>query len=183
MVIETVLALASAAFMGSKSKDAVQGVVHAFRRRSPIARDVAQDFAESRTLGERFADRLAELGGSWSFVIGFFVFLAAWTILNTLALPAGQQFDPYPFIFLNLVLSMLAAVQAPIIMMSQNRQAQKDRIEARHNFEVNLKAELEILALHEKLDHLHREHGAQLASLHRLLEVARTERDWPEPTT
>lgn len=97
--------------------------------------------------------------------------------MNLLLLPPADRFDPYPFIFLNLLLSMLAAIQAPIIMMSQNGQSAKDRIESRHDFEVNLKAELEILALHEKLDRLHVEHGGQLAALRALLEGRTPNRD------
>ena len=96
-----------------------------------------------------------------------------------MALPEADRLDPYPFIFLNLLLSMLAAIQAPIIMMSQNRQAAKDRIEARHDFEVNLKAELEILALHEKLDRLHADHGAAADALLELLRQRRTTGDRP----
>ncbi len=169
MVIETILALAGGALMGTASRDRAQHVFKAFRERIPIARDVSGEFDEKSTFGKRLADRVAEIGGSWTFVIGFFVFLLAWTLLNTVALPAADHLDPYPFIFLNLILSMLAAIQAPIIMMSQNRQAAKDRIEARHDFEVNLKAELEILALHEKLDRMQAEHGAQLSALHAIL--------------
>ena len=108
------------------------------------------------TFGQWLADRVAAVGGSWGFIIAFGVILVAWVGLNVWALGmAGlKPFDPYPFIFLNLMLSMLAALQAPVIMMSQNRQAIKDREAARHDYEVNLKAELEIMALHEKLDAL-----------------------------
>ncbi|WP_404326968.1 DUF1003 domain-containing protein [Aerophototrophica crusticola] len=109
------------------------------------------------------ADKVAAVGGSWGFVIGFGLFLLAWAGLNS-ALLAGWRlaWDPYPYIFLNLLLSMLAAVQAPIIMMSQNRQAAKDRLQAAHDYEVNLKAELEIMALHEKLDRLRDENLSHL---------------------
>jgi uncharacterized membrane protein len=104
------------------------------------------------TLGERVADKVAKFGGSWIF-IGLFAFvLVAWVLLNALWL--RHPFDAYPFVFLNLLLSMLAAVQAPVIMMSQNRQATKDRADAENDYAVNLKAELEILALHDKLDAL-----------------------------
>ncbi|SFK57600.1 DUF1003 domain-containing protein [Caulobacter sp. UNC279MFTsu5.1] len=125
-------------------------------RRAAIARNIADETDEAMTFGQRLADRVAEIGGSWGFIIGFGIFLAAWAVLNGLLLPRGgfKPFDPYPFIFLNLILSMVAAVQAPVIMMSQNRQASKDRAAAEHDYEVNLKAELEILALHEKLDAL-----------------------------
>ena len=125
-------------------------------RRASIARNIADETDEAMTSGQRLADRVAEIGGSWGFIIGFSIFLAIWAALNGLLLThAGlRPFDPYPFIFLNLILSMVAALQAPVIMMSQNRQATKDRAAAEHDYEVNLKAELEILALHEKLDAL-----------------------------
>ena len=107
---------------------------------------------EGASFGDRLADRVAAVGGSWGFIIAFGVVLVGWMGLN-LAL-MSRAFDPYPFIFLNLMLSTLAAIQAPVIMMSQNRKATKDREAARHDYEVNLKAELEIMALHEKLDAL-----------------------------
>ena len=117
--------------------------------RKPVARDANRTFDEQLTLGERMADRLASFGGSWLFLGIFAALLLAWMIYNT---ERSQPFDPYPFILLNLVLSCLAAVQAPVIMMSQNRQNAKDRLGARLDYEVNLKAEFEILALHEKVD-------------------------------
>jgi uncharacterized membrane protein len=120
--------------------------------RQPLARDLNADFTQQLTFGERLADRVAIFGGSWIFIICFGLFLVTWAGLN-LALGRGA-FDPYPFIFLNLMLSMLAAIQAPIIMMSQNRQAAKDRLDAAHDYEVNLKAEIGIMALHDKLDQL-----------------------------
>ncbi len=108
-------------------------------------------YEAKQLLGERLADAIARVGGSWAFIVGFLLFLVAWTIANTLLL-TKDAFDPYPFIFLNLVLSMLAALQAPIIMMSQNRQAARDRFEATKDYEVNLKAEIELMALHHKID-------------------------------
>jgi uncharacterized membrane protein len=122
-------------------------------------RETTQDMGlvheESATFGERLSDHVAAVGGSWSFIIAFAVVLFGWMILNSQILNRiGMTFDPYPFIFLNLLLSTLAAVQAPIIMMSQNRQADKDRAAASHDYEVNLRAELEILRLHEKVNHL-----------------------------
>ncbi len=117
--------------------------------RQRIARDTSLEFAEQESLGERVADRMATFGGSWTFLAIFGAVLLGWMAWNV-ELPAS--FDPYPFILLNLVLSCVAAVQAPIILMSQNRMAAHDRLEARHDYEVNLKAEMEIVSLHEKVD-------------------------------
>jgi uncharacterized membrane protein len=128
-------------------------VLATMRRRIPTARDASAVADEEATLGERLADRVAAVGGSWGFIILFAVVLVSWMVINTDVLGRmGIRWDPYPYIFLNLMLSMLAAVQAPIIMMSQNRQAAKDRLAARLDYEVNLRAELEILRLHEKVD-------------------------------
>lgn len=103
--------------------------------------------------GERLADKVAAIGGSWSFIIGFSLFLVGWAVVNSVLL-ATRAFDPFPYIFLNLMLSMLAALQAPVIMMSQNRHAAKDRMEARHDYETNVRAEAEVASLHEKIDRL-----------------------------
>lgn len=108
--------------------------------------------ADDRTFGQRLADRVAAIGGSWSFIIGFGLALTIWMGWNVLGQHTKLAFDPYPFIFLNLMLSMLAAIQAPVIMMSQNRAAQRDREAAEHDYTVNLRAELEIMHLHDKLD-------------------------------
>ncbi|HZN02887.1 MAG TPA: DUF1003 domain-containing protein [Candidatus Polarisedimenticolia bacterium] len=108
---------------------------------------------DPRTFGERLADQVATFGGSWTFIIFFLLVLLAWIALNTWAL-AAQAFDPYPYILLNLLLSCLAALQAPVILMSQNRQAAWDRQRAEEDYEINLKAELEIKALHDKIDGL-----------------------------
>ncbi|MBW8851621.1 MAG: DUF1003 domain-containing protein [Xanthomonadales bacterium] len=132
--------------------------------------------ADDRSFGERVADGMARFGGSWAFIGGFLLFLALWVVGNVWLMRA-HPFDPYPFIFLNLLLSMLAALQAPVIMMSQNRQAARDRAAAEHDYAVNLKAELEIMALHDKLDQLRVEQmekilaaqGEQIALLQRLL--------------
>jgi uncharacterized membrane protein len=137
--------------MESLGEDERKILQHAVDRH-PIARNPNLAFDASQTVGERLADRVATFGGSWTFIIIFGVVLVLWTLGN-LALTT-RAFDPYPFIFLNLVLSMLAAIQAPIIMMSQNRQSSKDRADASHDYEVNLKAEIEIMALHEKLDRM-----------------------------
>lgn len=121
--------------------------------RKHIAKDMSKETAVSSTLGQRAADAVATFGGSWTFIGLFAATLIAWVGLNSFFLGKyGTVFDSYPYILLNLFLSMLAAVQAPIILMSQNRQAQKDRLIAAHDYEVNLKAELEIMLLHEKID-------------------------------
>ena len=122
-------------------------------RKARVAHNVHKDFEGGRTFGERLSDTVASFGGSWTFIIIFAVALLSWCLLNTVAL-AGNAFDPYPFIFLNLLLSTIAAIQAPVIMMSQNRQAARDRVVLQHDYEVNLKAEMEIVALHDKLDRL-----------------------------
>ncbi|MES2337286.1 MAG: DUF1003 domain-containing protein [Pseudomonadota bacterium] len=118
-----------------------------------VARDAADLSDERATFGDRLADRVAAVGGSWGFIIGFAIVLFGWMLLNTDVLAHfGKAFDPYPYIFLNLMLSTLAAIQAPVIMMSQNRQATKDRLAASLDYETNLRAELDILRLHHKLD-------------------------------
>jgi uncharacterized membrane protein len=117
-----------------------------------LSLDTSAVFDEKSTFGQRLADGVASFGGSWTFLIGFGAVLAAWVGANLLLTQSAP--DPYPFIFLNLLLSMLAAAQAPIIMMSQNRQAAKDRLVTSHDYECNLKAEIEIMALHDKVDQL-----------------------------
>ena len=118
-----------------------------------LAENAEAEVADRLSFGERVADRVAAFGGSWTFILSFFGILLAWIALNTVLL-AARPFDPYPFILLNLVLSCVAALQAPVIMMSQNRQEAKDRVRAEHDYRVNLKAEIEVRLLHEKLDHL-----------------------------
>ena len=122
-------------------------------RRMRTAPDVNREFEQNLTFGDRLADKVAAVGGSWSFIVGFFAFLVVWAVVNGIVL-VQTAFDPYPFIFLNLLLSMLAALQAPIIMMSQNRQAAKDRLAAALDYEVNVKAEAAIGELHDKVDRL-----------------------------
>ncbi len=122
-----------------------------------LTEDPNNKLDESSTFGQRLADKVAAFGGSWTFISLFGAFLFAWAIINTEIL-GKTAFDPYPYIFLNLMLSMVAAMQAPIIMMSQQRQSVKDRQMAEHDYEVNLKAEIEIMALHEKIDALRSEH-------------------------
>lgn len=140
---------------------AERSVIARLHTRHPIAKDEVAAYEGALSVGQRLADRVAAFGGSWTFIILFGVVLVLWVSLNTIVL-ATRAFDPYPFVFLNLILSMIAALQAPVIMMSQNRVAVKDRLDAAHDYEVNLKAELEIMALHEKLDQLRTEHLAAL---------------------
>ncbi|WP_313008029.1 DUF1003 domain-containing protein [Brevundimonas vesicularis] len=142
-------------------------VVQSTADRRPVSEDINETFDDRQTFGERLADRVAAFGGSWPFIIAFGVFLAVWTGLNLLL--RKDAFDPYPFIFLNLVLSMLAAIQAPVIMMSQNRQAAKDRLDAGNDYQVNLKAEIEIMALLEKVEHLTARQEEQTELIRRLL--------------
>ncbi|MHB1024739.1 MAG: DUF1003 domain-containing protein [Desulfobacteria bacterium] len=134
--------------------------------RTHISRNVVHDFSEEMTFGQRLADKVARFGGSWTFISIFAVVLVIWILLNSFILITyNKSFDPYPYILLNLFLSMLAAIQAPIILMSQNRQAYKDRLSAEHDYEVNLKAELEIMALHEKMDSLKEKQWSELISI------------------
>src|SRR5436309_8351938 len=128
-------------------------VLHSLREHETLSKDVDTVFEGDWTFGERLADRIAAFGGSWTFLISFGAFLALWIGLNTFVL-YSRPFDPYPFILLNLILSCIAAIQAPIIMMSQRRQEEKDRLRSLNDYRVNLKAELEIRHLHEKIDHL-----------------------------
>jgi uncharacterized membrane protein len=118
-----------------------------------LSENIEPEIEDTLTIGQKIADKVAAFGGSWAFIISFFLFLILWMGINIWVL-SSKPFDPYPFILLNLILSSLAAIQAPIIMMSQNRQEQKDRIRGEHDFKVNLKSELEIQLLHEKIDHL-----------------------------
>jgi uncharacterized membrane protein len=130
-------------------------VAHHITEKTPISTNVVQDYSEQLTFGQKLADKVASFGGSWLFISLFMIVLVIWIILNSFILiKLNSSFDPYPYILLNLVLSMLAAIQAPVILMSQNRQAYKDRLSAEHDYEVNLKAELEVIALHEKIDSL-----------------------------
>jgi uncharacterized membrane protein len=145
--------------------------------RKPISRNINASLANLHGVGDQLADGIARVGGSWTFILSFIGFLIVWTLGNIWFL-GSAIFDPYPFIFLNLVLSMIAALQAPVIMMSQNRAAERDRIDAGHDYEVNLKAEIEIMALHEKLDELRhqdilimRDEISQLSTLLKRLEA------------
>jgi len=141
-------------------------VLESIHRREVTSRNLDVPHGEDATFGQRLADHVAAVGGSWGFIIGFALVLFGWMLINSRFFEAlGITFDPYPFIFLNLMLSTLAAIQAPIIMMSQNRQAEKDRQAAAHDYEVNLRAELEIIRLHEKVNHIQRD-LARLADVH-----------------
>ncbi|WP_459821750.1 DUF1003 domain-containing protein [Desulfomicrobium salsuginis] len=129
-----------------------EDVLRSLRDEELLSSNINEEYSESLTMGERLADRLADFGGSWKFILIFAGTLVVWICWN--AYQAAQAFDPYPFILLNLVLSCLAALQAPVIMMSQNRQEAKDRLRSENDYQVNLKAELEIKHLNEKVDHL-----------------------------
>jgi uncharacterized membrane protein len=128
-------------------------VVKSLTEQDLLSKNINVEYDQQRTLGERMADKLADFGGSWRFISIFGGVLLLWIVINS-ALIIWKPFDPYPFIFLNLILSCLAAIQAPIIMMSQNRQETRDRLHAEQDYRINLKAELEIRHLHEKIDHL-----------------------------
>lgn len=129
-------------------------IIGRIAKRHHVTRNLNASIDETLTFGEKIADKVALWGGSWTFIIWFFVFLGVWAVLNSVLLASAARFDPYPYIFLNLLLSMLASIQAPLILMSQNRQAARDRTQATLDYEINLKAEMEILELHEKLDKL-----------------------------
>lgn len=136
-------------------------------RRVPIARDTNHEFSETRGIGDRMSDRIAAFGGSWPFVLGFIACLVGWVLLNSWMLRRAGPFDPYPYILLNLVLSTVAALQAPVILMAQNRHSAKDRLAASLDYEVNLKAEIEVQGLHEKLDDLRERGWAELVEMQR----------------
>src|SRR5882672_8400157 len=135
-----------------KLSDLEQAVIKALHENATISDNIDQVFDDKLTFGQRVADKIASFGGSWIFILTFLALLFLWIGVNLYMLT--RPFDPFPFILLNLILSCIAALQAPVIMMSQNRQEQKDRQRSQHDYQVNLKAELEIRLLHEKLDHL-----------------------------
>ncbi len=143
-----------------------QKVARHITERKHISKNTALEQADSMTTGQRAADAVAKFGGSWAFIGLFALVLVFWVILNSYILVNyNKAFDPYPYILLNLFLSMLASIQAPIILMSQNRQAEKDRQNAEHDYEVNLKAELEIMLLHEKVDLLREGQWSELLAI------------------
>lgn len=132
-----------------------QKIIQHYNDRLPISENTNAMFDSTLTFGQKLADKVASFGGSWTFIIIFGGFLLSWVVLNSIILASAKRaFDPFPYILLNLFLSMLASIQAPVILMSQRRQAIKDRLDAEHDYEVNLKAEFEILGLHEKIDEL-----------------------------
>ena len=149
------------------------GVMAAIRDNSILSEKIQDEHEPELTLGERMADKIASFGGSWTFILIFFSFLFLWMIINVFVL-INKSFDPFPFILLNLILSCLAAIQAPIIMMSQNRQETKDRTRSEHDYKIDVKAELEIKILSEKIDHL------LLHQNRKLLEIQEVQIDYME---
>jgi len=150
-----------------------KNVMDAIKNNSILSEHIQDEIESELTIGQKLADKVAAFGGSWTFILTFFVFILIWMIINILIL-ATKPFDPYPFILLNLILSCLAALQAPIIMMSQNRLEQKDRLRGEHDYKINLKAELEIKLLSEKIDHL------LVHQNNRLLEIQEVQTDYLE---
>lgn len=148
-------------------------VMEAIKNNSILSENIQDEIESELTFGQRIADKVATFGGSWIFIIAFFSFILIWMLINIWFL-ATKPFDPYPFILLNLLLSCLAAIQAPIIMMSQNRQDQKDRQRGEHDYKINLKAELEIKLLSEKIDHL------LVHQNNKLLEIQEVQTDYLE---
>ncbi len=144
-----------------------QEVVESLQQHELLSENIEHRFERKLTFGERLSDRIAEFGGSWRFILLFGAILVGWIVLNAVAL-AEKGFDPYPFILLNLILSCLAALQAPVIMMSQNRAQARDRLQAENDYKVNLKAELEIRHLHEKVDHLLRRQYQRLFEIQQI---------------
>jgi uncharacterized membrane protein len=136
---------------GTELGEAEKRILEDAREHRIVSSNAEDDFQAEATFGQRLADGIARVGGSWAFIIAFLLFLVFWALMNTVIL-SRDAFDPYPFIFLNLLLSMIAAIQAPIIMMSQNRQAERDRFFAAKDYEVNLKSEIEVMGLHHKID-------------------------------
>ncbi len=142
-----------------------QNVIKTILEGVGISRNTNKVFSDQMTFGQRVADKVAAFGGSWTFILTFLAILISWIIINSFILAQTKVFDPYPYILLNLVLSMLAALQAPVIMMSQNRQAARDRLDATNDYQVNLKSELEILELHRKMDTLREEQWVHLVEI------------------
>ncbi len=142
-------------------------VLNSIADKDILSKNISEEMDRNISFGERLADGIAKFGGSWSFISIFGIFLFIWMIINILLFTV-HPFDPYPFILLNLILSCLAAIQAPVIMMSQNRQEDKDRQRALHDYQVNLKAELEIRLLNDKVDHLLLQHGQRMMEIQQI---------------
>ncbi len=149
---------------GPGSQDVEKRLLEKVARRERISKNVNVLHEQRLTFGQRIADHMAEVAGSWAFILGFLGLIAVWIAINAILLVRGP-WDPYPFILLNLVLSLVAGLQAPVIMMSQNRQELKDRLRAEHDYEVNLKAEMEIEGLHEKVDLLREKQWNELVDI------------------
>ena len=145
-----------------------QEVLQSIKEQELLSSNMDEVEEPTMPFGDRIADKVAAFGGSWKFIITFFVILFGWIIINSFFLLQASPFDPYPFILLNLILSCIAAIQAPIIMMSQNRQESKDRKRAEHDYKVNLKAELEVRLLHEKMDYLLTKQWQRLMELQKM---------------
>ena len=148
-----------------------QQVIESIAKNELLSKDLEEELSKDLTHGQRVADRIASFGGSWTFISFFFLFLLLWMAINIFVL-VKKPFDPYPFILLNLILSCLAAIQAPVIMMSQNRKEEKDRKRSQNDYKVNLKAELEIKLLNEKIDHM------IIHQNQRLLEIQQLQTDY-----
>jgi uncharacterized membrane protein len=148
-------------------------VINSISENKVLSENVDFDEDVNLSFGDKISDKIAEFGGSWTFITAFFGFILIWIVANIWWL-SNRSFDPYPFILLNLILSCLAAIQAPIIMMSQNRQESKDRARSEHDYKINLKAELEIQLLHKKMDHL------LINQSKRLLEIQRIQTEMME---
>ena len=142
-------------------------VLNSIVEKDILSKNINEEMEKHTTFGQRVSDNLAKFGGSWPFIIIFGVFLLIWMAVNIFLLTV-HPFDPYPFILLNLVLSCLAAIQAPVIMMSQNRQENKDRLRAQHDYQINLKAEIEIRQLNDKMDHLLQQLGQKLIEIQQI---------------
>ncbi|RQO33759.1 hypothetical protein DBR39_22565 [Chryseobacterium sp. KBW03] len=151
-------------------------VINAIKNNSILSENIQDEIEAKISFSQKLADNVASFGGSWTFILAFFSFILVWIAANIWLLTV-KSFDPYPFILLNLILSCLAAIQAPIIMMSQNRLEQKDRIRAEHDYKINLKAELEIQLLSEKIDHL------LVSQNKKLLEIQEVQTDYLEDLT
>lgn len=152
-------------------------VINSLGKQDLLSENVNIEFDEGLTFGERVADKIAKFGGSWTFIIFFMVVLVSWMAINSFQLLRGEPFDPYPFILLNLVLSCLAAIQAPIIMMSQNRQSSKDRLSQESDYQINLKSELQIRQLNTRLELFMKHHWQKMHELTRMQEEIMQELD------